>query len=75
MRSIISNNLGNFTHDGDPDTTVAVCRPIDILRSQQLEPSRRNDVFEEIKVGITSLSVGEGGDVGRSRPRDDSDEQ
>jgi hypothetical protein len=61
--------------EGDPDFAISVSGKVYVLRSEKLEASGRYDILEESKVAITELSMREVGDGGRSRPRNDGDEE
>jgi hypothetical protein len=61
--------------ESDPDFTVTVSGKVDVVRSQKLEASSRYDILEERKVAVSKFGMGEVGNSGRSRPRDDGDEE
>jgi hypothetical protein len=61
--------------EGDPDFAISVSGKVYVLRSEKLEASSGYDILEERKVAVSKFGMGEVGNSGRSRPRDDGDEE
>jgi hypothetical protein len=61
--------------EGDPDFAVSVSGEVYVLRSEKLKASSGNNILEERKVAVSEFGMREVGNSGRSRPRDDGDEE
>lgn len=76
-RSAISWELceESEAYQSNPDLSTLVGAPVDISGTQQRETASRDDVLEEVEVGVADSVVGERSDGGGTRPRDDSDKE